>query len=424
MSRTNSEVSGSKPLSGIRIADLTQAWAGSFATQILADAGAEVIKVEARKRPDPWRGGFEGERGLPTYPGDEPGKKPYNRSYLANSVNRNKVGITLDLASDRGRELFLDLVRSSDLVMENFTPRVLENLGIGFDTLRGARENIVLVSMPAYGLSGPYRDFPGIGGTIEPMSGNSFLLSMPGEGPRVSGVMYPDPVAGITGASAAVLGLLAYGLRGKAVHLEVSQHEAMIAMLGEFFAQGASNYQDAVGNGDTHHVPSGAFQTADGEWLVLSIRTDDQWTALCDLPWFSALRPYRAYTATERRLHRNDLEAATREAIAQLSIDEAEAALKPLLPSCTRVVGMEEVLHNEALRHAGFFTSLFQPGVGTHEVTGPLVRFGTKPWKVDRATPGHGQDSRHVLTQMLNVSEEEYQRLVELGVTGEGPPGD
>lgn len=411
----------SLPLEGIRIADLTQAWAGSYATQILADAGAEVIKVEARQRPDPWRGGFYAERGLLTYAGEEPGAQPYNRSYLANSVNRNKLGITLDLSHERGRELFLKMVETSDLVMENFTPRVLNNLGIGFDTLTNVRSNIVLVSMPAFGLTGPYRDYPGIGGTVEPLSGNASLLSVPGEGPRVSGAMYPDPVAGINGACAAVLGLFAYGMRGTAAHLEVSQHEAMMAMLGEFFATGAERHNDAVGNTDQWLVPNGIYRTRDGAWLALTVRNDDEWRALCSAPEFATLRTF-ADLDRERRRKVDDLERLLSGVFAAMDSAGAIDALRKLGVPVAPVSSMDSVVEDGPLRLAGFFRPYFQPGVGRHDAAGPLVNFDDGPWTVRLPAPRHGEHSRRILTEMLGVSADEYEDLVAAGVTGEGPP--
>lgn len=410
------------PLEGIRIADLTQAWAGSYATQILADAGAEVIKVEARQRPDPWRGGFYAERGLLTYAGEEPGSQPYNRSYLANSVNRNKLGITLDLSDARGRELFLQMVETSDLVMENFTPRVLNNLGIGFDALTRARSNIVLVSMPAFGLSGPYRDYPGIGGTVEPLSGNSSLLSVPGEGPRVSGAMYPDPVAGINGASAAVLGLFAFGLRGEAVHLEVSQHEAMMAMLGEFFATGGENHSDAVGNSDQWLVPTGAFQTRDDRWLAVSIANDNQWRALCAESSFALLHSFGQLGRSERYERGAELDAGLRQCLASTDAEAASAKLTELGIPNAIVCDMDTIVESGPLRESGFFRPYHQPGVGRHEVAGPLVKFGDEPWNVRLPAARHGEHSRQILTGMLGVSVSEYEELAARGVTGEGPP--
>lgn len=410
------------PLEGIRIADLTQAWAGSYATQILADAGAEVIKVEARQRPDPWRGGFYAERGLLTYAGEEPGAQPYNRSYLANSVNRNKVGITLDLSHARGRELFLKMVETSDLVMENFTPRVLNNLGIGFETLTSVRSNIVLVSMPAFGLQGPYRDYPGIGGTVEPLSGNAALLSVPGEGPRVSGAMYPDPVAGINGACAAVLGLFGFGLRGTAAHLEVSQHESMIAMLGEFFATGAANHNDAVGNTDQWLVPNGIYRTQDAAWLALSIRNDHEWRRLCTLPNFNGLRPFADLGRDGRQVAARELNARISEAIGALDSAEALTFVRPLGIAVAPVSSMDAVVERGFLRTAGFFRPYFQPGVGRHDVAGPLVDFDGAPWNVRLPAPRHGEHSRRILTEMLGVSDTEFDDLVTAGVTGEGPP--
>lgn len=170
------------PLEGIRVLDLTRVWSGPLATRILADLGAEVIKVEHpagrgvgfTTRPDPVRASF--------YPDNEPGPQPWNSSAAFNKLNRNKKSMTLDLTKPGARELFLDLVRVSDVVIENYSPRVMGNLGIGFEALRSVNPAICLVSMPGYGLSGPLRDGVAYGTTLDAECGLASLLGYPVRG--------------------------------------------------------------------------------------------------------------------------------------------------------------------------------------------------------------------------------------------------
>lgn len=350
---------GRLPLEHIVVTDLTQAWAGSYAMQLLADFGATIIKIESRTRPDPWRGGFKGERGLQAYPTDGPGERPYNRMWLANSVNRNKLGITLDLSEPEGRELFLRLVRQSDVVAENFTPRVLPNFDLGYDRLRQEKSDIILLSMPGYGLDGPYSDYPAIGGTIEPMSGNAALLGEPDGMPQTSGLMYPDAVAGLHGAAAVLAALRRRAATGEGSHMEISQHEAMLSMTAAFYVH------------DGGPVPAGnADPMGSGERIE---RFGDAWVA------------------------------RSGDAVGE-------------------VRSINEVMACEHLRARRFFVEVDQVDVGIQTMPGVVPRLHRTPGSVRTGSPGHGQDSRRVLRERLGLDEDTLDRLEAAGITGEGPP--
>jgi crotonobetainyl-CoA:carnitine CoA-transferase CaiB-like acyl-CoA transferase len=412
------------PLEHIRIVDLTQAWAGSYATQILADMGADVIKIEARSRPDPWRGGYSASRGLSAYPADGPGERPYNRSFLANSVNRGKKGITLDLSTERGKAVFLKLVQIADVVTENFTPRVLGNLGLSYERLCEVRPNLILLSMPAYGLSGRYSPLSGIGGTIEPMSGNCWLLGEPGGPPQTSGVMYSDAVAGINGACAVLAALYHRQQTGRGCHVEVSQQEAMIAMLGEFFARGDPEQLDRQGNTDLQMAPHGIYPCADEEWLAVAVRNDEDWhrvlTACADTPGLDNMR-FR--TAAGRRQHRAELDALLESWTRARSARDAEAILLAMGVPAARVRRVDEAAHCPHLTARRFFLEDQHPEVpGRHRTAGIAARLSETPGQVRGPAPRLGEHSRYVLATYLGITDAEYEALVAAGITGDAPP--
>lgn len=411
------------PLDHVFITDLTQAWAGAYATQLLADFGATVIKIESRNRPDPWRGGFQSERGIQAYPADGPGERPYNRSYLANSVNRNKYGITLNLGTDDGRRLFLDLVRRSDVVAENFTPRVLGNFGLGYGSLRRVKPDIILLSMPAFGLTGPYSDYPGIGGTVDPMSGNSSLLGEPGGIPQTSGVMYPDAIAGLNGAAAVLTALHRRAATGLGCHMEVSQQESMMAMIAPFIARAGQGTPAPFGNADLAMAPHGIYAFAGGEWLALAVRDDRDWARLVDACG-DALGPYRLRAIEERRAHLPEIDSAIDAWAAARSAAEAEETLLAAGVPAARVRTMSGVRDCPQLAARGFMLDIEQPEVGLHRMAGVAPRLTATPGSVRRPSPGHGVDSRHVLREFLGLGDDEVDRLEAAGITGEGPPTD
>ncbi len=412
------------PLEHVRILDLTQAWAGSYALQVLADLGAEVIKVESRSRPDPWRGGFVASRGLPCYPSEGPGERPYNRSYLANSVNRNKFGITLDLNTSEGRTLFLDLAKTADVVTENFTPRVLSNLGIGYDVLNAVRPEIILLSMPAFGLSGPYRDFPGIGGTIEPMSANASLLGEVGGRPQVSGVMYPDAVAGLNGAAAVLTALQARATTGRGAHVEVSQHESMIAMLGEFFASDSLPGPQRAGNRDLHLVPNGIYPCpGDDDWIAISVRDDGDWARLRAAIDAPSLRDDGLCSAAARRAREDEIDAVLAAWTASRPAAEVEAQLLEAGIPAARVRSLADVLACPQLNESGYLQTVPQPeGIPPAPMPGIIANLTATPGRIRMPAARHGEHSHEVLQRILGLGESELAALEAKGVIGAGPP--
>lgn len=351
---------GKLPLEHIVITDLTQAWAGSYALQLLADLGATVIKIESRTRPDPWRGGFRGERGIQAYPSDGPGNRPYNRMWLANSVNRNKLGITLDLANAECREIFLALVAKSDVVSENFTPRVLPNFGLGFERLRERKADIILLSMPGYGLDGPYSDYPAIGGTIEPMSGNAALLGEPGGNPQNSGLMYPDAVAGLHGAAAVLAALRRRATTGEGSHVEIAQQESMLSMTAPFYVH------------DGWEAPAGNLNPLGGDDRI-EPGTGGKWLA------------------------------------------HVAGVTAPVRTTA-------QVMDCEQLAARGFFVDVEQVDIGPQRMAGVAPRLHRTPGTVRFAAPGHGADSRRVLNEVLGLDDATLDRLEREELIGEGPP--
>ena len=225
-----SDLNDMSPLRHIRATVLTQAWAGAFTTRLLADMGAEVIQVESLNRIDPWRGGYP-PRLSGTYPDRDPGKRPFNRNAAYNSVNTGKRAITLDLNHPEAMNAFLELVSISDIVAENFSGRVLPNLGLEYPALRSVNPSVILLRMPAYGVSGPYANYMGNGGTIEPMSGITSLLGYEDGPPMNSGVMHTDPFAGLMGMAGLMIALHHRSRTGRGQEIDLSQQETSISLI-------------------------------------------------------------------------------------------------------------------------------------------------------------------------------------------------
>ncbi len=263
------------PLEGIRVADLTMMWAGPYATKVLAEMGAEVIKIES---PRAW----DNIRTLIPQPGIE---EPWNKSFYFNDYNRDKKSLTLDLAQELGRRTFLNLVAKCDVVIENYRADVLDNLGLGYEVLKAAKPDIILISMAGYGKTGPERDQVGFGPIIEQMSG---LASMTGYGddgiPMKTGLSYGDPVAGMAAASAVALALIQRRKTGNGTFIDLGQREVMSTLIGEAFVAASVRGEEPVqrGNRDSRFFAQGVYRCAGEEqWVAITMR-DRRGLARCE----------------------------------------------------------------------------------------------------------------------------------------------
>src|SRR5919109_3422721 len=268
--------SPSAVLQGVRVLDLTHAWAGPLATQVLADYGAEVIKIETCDRPDMLR--------FSTWPRDEARPDAYNRGGWFQDLGRNKLSLTLDLKRSQGRDLFKRLVAQSDVVIENFSARVMRRLELEYAILQAVNPRLIMISMPGYGTVGPYKDFVAFGEMIEPFAGLSELTGYPDRAPLRLAVAYPDPVAGLHAALATLLALRQRRQTGVGRHIHIPHREPITRMLGEAVLDYTVNGRTPrrIGNRHRAWAPHGCYPCRGHDrWVTLAVRTDAEWTALC-----------------------------------------------------------------------------------------------------------------------------------------------
>ena len=413
------------PLRGMRILDLTRVWAGPVATRILADLGAEVIHVSA-----PMGRGPLVVRGGPgvDFPDGGPGDRPWNRQALFNKLHRNKRSLAVDLKTEQGRQIFLDLVATADVVIENFSPRVMPGLGLGYDDLSEANPRIIYVAMPAYGLDGPRRDYIGFGSSIEPTSGFSALLGYSADEPRITAAGISDPIAGTT-AVAAILTALARRDEGDAggegALLELAQQQAGINFLGEFFVQRQLTGRDPerIGNAHPTYAPHGVYRCAgDDEWIALATRSEDEWAALAGVAargW--ADRPMYTDLAA-RQANRAELDAA----IEQWTVGYDKYELTELLQAAGVAAGPVQPapgwLADDQLEARGYFVELDHPDAGLGRWDGtPIVVDGQRDYDWWTAAAGLGADNEAILRD-LGRSEAQIATLQADGGIVDRPP--
>ncbi|MBI2846414.1 MAG: CoA transferase [Chloroflexi bacterium] len=405
------------PLHGVRVIDLTMVWAGPLAASMLADMGAEVIKVESRRRQDAVR--------YLIYPKGEPGEDPWNRSGYFQRFNRNKYGITLDLTTRRGVEIFKQLVLTSDVVMENFTPRVMENFGLDYPVLRSIRPDIVMISMPAFGRSGPYRDYLGFGNSVEAMSGLSSMMGYEDGPPILGGVTFGDPVAGVH-AAFAILAALHYRERtGKGQHIEIAQRECFTRFIGEAIMDYTMNGRVGrrMGNRHQYRAPHGCYPCkGEDEWVVIDAGSDEEWDKLCEVMGKPALaQDKRFFDSLSRWKNQDELNKIISEWTRQHDHYEVMRLLQGAGVPAGAVLTNKELLEDEHLKKRHFFHDINHPGAGVFPQVGPPVKLSCTPGSIRMHGPRLGEHNQLILSGLLGVSGDELDALVKEGIIGTEP---
>ena len=415
----------SGPLAGMRGIVLTQAWAGTYCTELLAFLGADVIQVEVLKRPDSWRGSYDSPitgrlKDLPT------AEHSWNCNFLYNSVNLNKRCITLDLQKPEGAAIFMQLLPSADFVAENFSPRVLGNLGIDYEAMRAIKPDIILCSLSAYGHTGPWSNVPGIGGTIEPTSGMTALLGYPDGPPMNSGQMYPDAVAGFNGCAAIVTALLHRQRTGGGQYIDLSMQEANLVFAGEAALEYVRTGRQRPRTGNRHpaYAPHGIYP-CDGieQWIAIVCEAEEQWHALQQvLGHPPGLRRVQFATNGARKTNEDELDVAMAAATAAFKRDELSRRLLAEGVAGAPVHDGLEVADDPALRERGTVVELTHVEAGTWHQPGIPWHYSALANPQIRPAPLLGEHSAEVLAEFLGVLTETYEGLVAAGVSGMGPP--
>ncbi|MEO2174660.1 MAG: CoA transferase [bacterium] len=409
------------PLHGFRGLVLTQAWAGTYATELLALLGADVIQLETRGRLDSWRGSYQNP--IPkNMQQTESAKHAWNCSPLYNAVNLNKRCITVDLSEPEGVELFKDLVVQTDFVAENFSPRVMGNLGIDYDSLKALKPDIVMASLSAYGAEGPWAHVPGIGGTIEPSSGMSALLGYKGEHPMNSGQMYPDPVAGLCGYSAILLALLHRDRTGQGQYIDLSMQEANFTFIGDAWLEYEINgtVREPMGNSHSGFAPCGIYPTAgEDNWIAISGETDAQWQAIVEL---LKLEPTENFdTNRQRQRFEEQLDEVMGRKTANLDRLQLSRQLQDAGVPAAAVLRPDEIAGDSDLRDRGHMMNIRHPETGAYWQSVLPAKFSRSNIDSPLPAPTQGQHSWEVFNELLAMEPQTYEQLCDREITGVGP---
>jgi crotonobetainyl-CoA:carnitine CoA-transferase CaiB-like acyl-CoA transferase len=392
-----------RPLKGQRVLDFTWMLAGPYATRILADSGAEVIKVQCKKMAK----GAESNLG----------------GYF-NTWNRNKRGITLDMSYPEAKEIALRLAKISDVVIENFSPRVMANWGLDYKKLREVKPDLIVVSMSAMGQSGPWKNSVAHGATIQALSGITWLSSSSKDAPSGPGYAYADIIAGLYGALA-VLAALEYRDRsGQGQYIDISEYETMCTLIGPALMDVSLNQHEILPEGNrADHIsaaPYGCYKClGQDRWCVITVFNETQWQTLCrvmDSPLWT--RQERFSTLSKRRDHAQELD----ELLEQWTGTHTSEGIVRLLQEAGIHAGIvqnaEDLAGDPQLMARDYFVSLEHPVLGmTISDTSPvhLKRNVSAGWKT---SPLLGEDNQYVFMDLLGMKEDELSSYVEKGIIG------
>lgn len=393
---------GAGPLQGLRVLDLATLFAGPLCATMLGDFGAEVVKIEHPRRPDPSRGHGPSKDGVGLW---------------WKHLGRNKKNLTLDLSSPEGREILLRLVAESDVVIENFRPGTLEKWGLGWDELSAANPGLVLARVTGFGQFGPYARRPGFGTLAEAMSGFAAITGQPDGPPTLPPFGLADSIAALATSYAVMAALRARDATGRGQVVDMAIIEPMLAILGPqatWYDQ-LGYVQPRTGNRSTNNAPRNTYRTSDDKWVAVSTSAQsiaERVLRLVGRPefieedWFA--------TGSGRAAHADDLDAAVGGWIAAHTRDEVVAAFEEAQAAIAPVYDIRDVLQDPQYRALNSITELPDDDLGTVKMQNVLFRLSETPGAIKWTGRPHGADTDEVLGG-LGLSEAEIAALREAG---------
>jgi crotonobetainyl-CoA:carnitine CoA-transferase CaiB-like acyl-CoA transferase len=404
------------PLEGIRVIDLTMWWAGPLLTAALADMGAEVVKIESIQRTDPWRGLY-----------NKPGEPYYERASLFHAVNRNKYDITLNLSDVRGVEILKQLVKKSDMVIENYSARVMKNFGIEYNVLKEIKPDLIMISLPGFGMTGPWRDYASYGFTIEQMAGYCNLTGYPGGSPMYVWLLMADPMSGVYGIFAVLAALHHREKTGKGQYIDLSQLEANVSVIGDHILDYVMNRRvpSRMGNAHPFGAPHGCYPCkGEDAWVTIAVFNDEEWKSLCKVMGNPNWASDEKFSDTLSRLkNRNELDKLIAEWTSQHEHYEVMKLLQKAGVAAGAVLTPEEVLNDPQFKARKLFQWLKHPYAGIEPIPRIPVKFSKTLSKIKRSAPCLGQHNKKYFSELLRMTDEEITQLERDRIIGNAPPG-
>ena len=389
---------GRRALKGVRILDFTWVVAGPVAVRILADQGAEVIKIERRDTLDlgTRRGGFSG------------------------NLHRGKESTVVNMADPRGIEIAQKLAAISDVVIDNFSARVMRNWGLDYESLKKIKPDIIAVSMSGFGHTGPHKDYVSYGPTLQALSGYTLQMRHPGREPAGWGYSYADMTGGYSGALAVLMALWHRKQTGQGQFVDLAQFEAISSLVGPGLLDILNNRTQSqpVGNRsqEAPAAPHGVYRCkGDDRWCAVAVFTETEWQSLCRVLGQPAwTREARFATLADRLQHQDDLDAHIEAWTQQHTAEEVMSRLQEVGIAAGVVANGEDLDRDPQLRARGYWAQLPARENGkTEEVIldGPPFKLSKTPGYVAAPGPLLGEHTESVLRRLLNYSDQQIAHL-------------
>jgi len=405
-----------RPFEGIRVADFTANWAGPIVGHLLATLGADVIHVEGGKRPDAIRNNTCKPMTDPDW---------FEFSGIFAGTNSGKRSVTVDMSTDEGRDLARRLIATCDVVVENYSPHVMESWGLGWEDVHELNPRAVMVRMPAYGLDGPWRERGGYAQTMEMTSGMAWSTGWPDSTPEIPNGPC-DPIAGSHATLGLILALERVAAGGDGILVEAPMISAALGVAAEVVIEQSAYGADVgrSGNRSNVYAPQGIYPTSepdrvgmgDRRWVALSVTDDSGWNALCSL--LDRL-DWAEWSEPQRRAHHDEIDAALTEWMSVRTVNSVIEHLSAIDIPVAEVVLGHLLPELEQIKHRGFFEQLEHPKTGINSHAGIPVRWSSIPGAVlaGRA-PLLGEHDEAVWLDEVGLSEAKYRALRESGVIG------
>ena len=395
-----------KVLEGIRVLDLAQFKAGPTCAQILADMGAEVIRVERPKG--------NSDRDLPPY-------APDGQSFYLSFTCRNKKGVTLDLEKQKGKEIFQKLVKQSDVVVESFGPVANKKIGVDYQSLKHIKNDIIAVSISAFGQDGPYAHRLGFDAIAQAMSGLMSVTGFPEEDrPIRLGVSFTDIAAGVYGALGTLCALRYRDKTGKGQLVDISLLDSAVSFTesiwGEFKI--TKQIRPKVGNANILAAPYDTFKAKDG-WVAVGTATPRQWESLCKVTGSPELSSDPKFKTIKERCTLESIRFFSEWLggwIAEKKVAEVVEQLNDAGIPCGPVSTVPQAFSDPQIRARNMIVELDRPGIGKIPLVGIPVKLSETPGEIRTLDPAIGEHNEEIYSNLLGLIPEQIIQLKEEGV--------
>mgnify|MGYP001260076377 FL=1 len=410
----------------LRILDLTQVAAGPYTTMLIGYFGAEVIKIESSSRMDINRGPVKPSPATHTvYPNNTPGKTPWNIAAHHIQRNVNKLCITLDLSNKEGKEQIYELIKISDVFIENFRASVVDRLGLDYESVKKINPSIVYAKISSQGNTGKEKNYGSLGSTLEQTGGLASVTGYLNEKPLLTNETFPDPMVGLFSVGIILSALRRRQMYGKGCFIDMSQRELTVNLIGEHILESQSDVKTPklLGNSHKIYAPQGVYKCkGDDDWITISIGNDNEWSILCNIMNKTNLIDKNEYKSTfDRYKHQKEID----EIITDWTSSRSKYKLMILLQQANISAGVvakgREVIDDPQLNSLQFWDNVNHPDAGKYkQVTTPWV---FSNFTRNNTSPAHnlGEDNQKIFQNILGLDNNKYNYLLNNNVIGGNP---